>query len=225
MNTASALPRLSKAELPDSAASALRTAIVSGRLQPGERVTERDVAERFGISRTPVREAFFQLQRDGLLADHPGRGLLVSALSEDEIRDIYQLLAALERAALRHTICFPRRMIERLREASRRRRSAASDIAKIVVADRAWHEALTGASANARLSGAMAAPRALAERYERAFFRHASNQQRSDSEHEEIEAAVAAGALDRAADLVESHWLGNIEAMAAAVSSAKGEAG
>lgn len=208
---------LAKTEFRWSAVDSLRSVIVSGRLRPGERLVERDIAERLGISRTPVREAFFHLRRDGLLRDSRGRGLVVAGLTVAEITDIYQLLGALERSALRHTATVSASLLSRLKGATAQRLRAGHDIDRIVAADRKWHEALTGHTSNLSIVEHLVAPRAHAERYERAFFLAQANQERSVSEHREIEAAVEARDLRRAADLIEKHWLDNIGPMAAAI--------
>jgi DNA-binding GntR family transcriptional regulator len=211
--------------LPRSATDSLRSAIVTGQLRPGERLVERDIAERFGISRTPVREAFFQLQRDGLATTGQGRGLFVSFLCEAEITRIYQILGGLERIAVRHTEKASAEMLSRLRKATAKRRRAGGDIERIIAADIAWHQALTDSTSNLKVLDLLGAPRALAERYERAFFRAKANQERSTREHEEIQELVEAGDLRTAADLVEDHWLDNIRPMASALRKKRAEAG
>ncbi|MCL4545342.1 MAG: GntR family transcriptional regulator, partial [Chloroflexi bacterium] len=75
---------------------ALREAILLGRLQPGQRVVEAEIARHMGISRGPIREAIRQLEQDGLLEYHPRRGAVVSTLSRERIVDAYTVRAALE---------------------------------------------------------------------------------------------------------------------------------
>ncbi|HEY0116169.1 MAG TPA: GntR family transcriptional regulator [Allosphingosinicella sp.] len=217
LGTRTQLPALAKAEFRTGAVDSLRTIIVSGGLRPGERLVESEIADRLGISRTPVREAFFHLRRDGLICGGEGRGLFVAPLSVREITEIYQLLGGLERIALRHIAKVSPATLSQLKKASAKRLRAGSDIGAIIDADRKWHEALTAQSSNLRALDLMSGPRALAERYERAFFRAEANQERSVREHREIEALVEAGDLRGAADLIEDHWLDNIPPMAAAI--------
>ena len=68
----------------------LRADIVSWRLVPGQVLGEVDLSERLGISRTPVREALSRLTADGLTEPHNGRGVVVSALSADDVRALYE---------------------------------------------------------------------------------------------------------------------------------------
>lgn len=79
----------------------IREAILSGSLQPGERVSEPDLAERFGISRTPIREAFRQLETEGYLTVIPRKGAVVSSLSERDVEEFYAIKSILEGYAAR----------------------------------------------------------------------------------------------------------------------------
>lgn len=66
----------------------LRRAIVSGRLRPGERLTETDLAQQLGTSRAPVREALRQLEQEGLVVSRPYRGTEVLAITQEEIEQV-----------------------------------------------------------------------------------------------------------------------------------------
>jgi DNA-binding GntR family transcriptional regulator len=79
----------------------LRGAILSGKIHPGQRLNESELARDFGLSRIPVREALQQLQQDGLVVDVPRRGKFVINLSEEEIQKINSLRLVLEAEALR----------------------------------------------------------------------------------------------------------------------------
>ena len=79
----------------------LKDAIVTGTLRPMERITEHEVAARFGLSRTPVREAFRRLQAEGLILVVPQRGSFVSQPNLEDILEIYQIRTPLECMAAR----------------------------------------------------------------------------------------------------------------------------
>ena len=76
--------------------SSLRDSIIKGELNPGQKLTEPDLAEKLGISRTPIREAFRQLESEGFLTVIPRRGAVVSRLTRKEIDDFYELKSLLE---------------------------------------------------------------------------------------------------------------------------------
>lgn len=80
---------------------ALRRAIVSGRLAPGERLTERALIEMMGVSRTVIREALRQIESEGLIEIIPNKGPVVRELSAEEARDLYRIRAVLEGLAAR----------------------------------------------------------------------------------------------------------------------------
>jgi DNA-binding GntR family transcriptional regulator len=75
--------------------------ITHGRVMPGERLTESDLAERFNVSRSPIREALRQLESDGLIKLNQNKGITVSKLSISEIKEIYDLRWLLEGYATR----------------------------------------------------------------------------------------------------------------------------
>jgi len=74
----------------------IREAILKGDLKPGEKVAEPELAEQFGISRTPIREAFRQLESEGYLTVVPRKGAVVAALSERDVQEFYEVKSILE---------------------------------------------------------------------------------------------------------------------------------
>ena len=99
-----ALPRLGTykfvAPLRQQVLDALRQAIITGQLAPGSRLTERELTERMGVSRTVLREALRQLETEGLVAT-TNRGPVVRELTAAEARDLYSIRAVLEGFAAR----------------------------------------------------------------------------------------------------------------------------
>jgi DNA-binding GntR family transcriptional regulator len=84
-----------------AAAELIRSAIVDGRLEPGQRLKEEELARELGISRTPIREALLVLQTEGLVDASPNRGAAVKAYAAEDLDDLYQLRAVLEGFAAR----------------------------------------------------------------------------------------------------------------------------
>jgi len=80
---------------------ALRDDIQDGRYAPGDRVTELEVAERLGVSRTPVREALRRLESEGLLVSLPWRGVVVAELDRAQVLELYAMREVLEGTAAR----------------------------------------------------------------------------------------------------------------------------
>jgi DNA-binding GntR family transcriptional regulator len=79
----------------------VRGAIVNGQIPAGTRVAEPELADRFGISRTPIREAFRQLESEGFITVIPRKGAVVASLSAKDISDFYDLKTVLEGYAAR----------------------------------------------------------------------------------------------------------------------------
>ena len=103
----------------------LKTSILSGRLNPGERLTEEHLAKELGISRTPVREALHKLESEGLIKPLPSRGFIASQDSKDDIEELFEIRAVLEGYALR-VICgrIDDALLERLEETVRKAEEA-----------------------------------------------------------------------------------------------------
>ena len=82
--------------LRDVVFNTLRHAILKGELEPGERLMEISLAQKLGVSRTPIREAIRKLELEGLVSIIPNKGAFVEGVSTDDIRDIYEIRALLE---------------------------------------------------------------------------------------------------------------------------------
>jgi len=81
--------------------STIRAAIVNGEIRPGTRIMEPELADRFGISRTPIREAIRQLESEGLISVIPRKGAIVASISPQDISNFYELKMILEGHAAR----------------------------------------------------------------------------------------------------------------------------
>lgn len=150
----SQLPPLEARTLATTTTELLRERILGGVLRPGIRLIEADIAKQLRISRGPVREALATLRAEGLVHEEPRRGVSVSALGAQDIREIYEVRAALESGAARLVIAggsseaIPRltSALERLKKAARR-----SEQLEFVEADLMLHEELCRVSGNERL--------------------------------------------------------------------------
>ncbi|HYW54265.1 MAG TPA: GntR family transcriptional regulator [Dongiaceae bacterium] len=109
--------RISPKSTPTLIADALREDIHAGRLAAGTALNQNELADRFGVSRIPVREALRQLETDGTIRYVPSRGAVVSAYTPDEIEERFEIRAELEPLALR--LAIPHLTPETLRAAER----------------------------------------------------------------------------------------------------------
>ena len=100
------LPKIEKtaASLRQQVIERLREAVISGHLSPGQRLTERELTESLGVSRTVVREALRQLEAEGLIEVIPNKGPVVRALTAEEAEDIYRIRAVLQGLAAQQFI-------------------------------------------------------------------------------------------------------------------------
>ena len=86
--------------LRDVVFNTLRQAILKGELKPGERLMEIALAERLGVSRTPIREAMRKLEQEGLVVMIPRRGAQVANITEKDLNDVLEVRIALENVAI-----------------------------------------------------------------------------------------------------------------------------
>jgi DNA-binding GntR family transcriptional regulator len=100
-NANQAIPRQT---LTTAVADRLRDKILRGELREGEQLRQHAIAEEFAVSRIPLREAFRQLEAEGLIKIIDHRGAVVSALSPDEIEELFEIRAALEGVTLRQAV-------------------------------------------------------------------------------------------------------------------------
>ncbi|MGH3140117.1 MAG: GntR family transcriptional regulator [Gaiellales bacterium] len=140
--------------LAEDAADRIRDEILSGRLSRGERLVEARIAAELHVSRGPVREAFKLLRAEGLLQEEPRRGTYVVSLSPDDVRELYDLRAAVEaRAAKLVAASCTERGLNELRSRFDVLAAAAStgDVQAVSRADLEFHEAVARLSGNSRL--------------------------------------------------------------------------
>lgn len=87
--------------LKDKAYAAIKEAILSLKLQPGQSLVEEELAQQLGISKTPVREALHELEREGFVVRNRFRGVYVAEISFRDVREIFEIRAVLEGLAVR----------------------------------------------------------------------------------------------------------------------------
>ncbi|EAT15596.1 GntR family transcriptional regulator [Desulfuromonas acetoxidans] len=132
----------------------IRDAILKGSLKAGERVSEPDLAERYGISRTPIREAFRQLESEGYLTVVPRKGAVVTALTERDVEEFYSIKSILEGYAARLAAeKLTDKDIDRLKTINTRlaKLASAGDVKTFFRVHNEFHEQFIRASGNEKL--------------------------------------------------------------------------
>lgn len=196
----------------------LRELIVWGRLAPGTRIVESEVADRLGISRTPTRSALHRLQQEGYAAalDPPrGQRLVVAPLTQDDARELFHIVGQLEGLAARAAAELPPptraalvRELKRLnRELSQAARDARPDPLQIFDLDTAFHRAYVLGGAGPRLQALHDAIKPQAERYIRLYTSSLVDEiSTSVEEHAAIVQCLDAGEPFAAEQAVDTNW-------------------
>lgn len=140
--------------LRDVVFNTLRQAILTGELKPGERLMEIHLANRLGVSRTPIREAIRKLELEGLVTMIPRRGAEVSQITEKSMSDVLEVRRALDALCV-ELACdrITEEELEQLKQACERFEQAVKtkDTKKIAQADVALHDIIVQATGNRRL--------------------------------------------------------------------------
>lgn len=208
--TAGAVP-VRRPSLVDDAYAAMREAIREARFAPGYQASEQEIALRLGMSRTPVHEAAIRLQEDGLVRVLPRRGILILALAPDDVREIYDVIIAIEGRAAELVAGLPEP--ERVRAADDLdARTAAmaeaherGDLPAWGRADGAFHAALIARAGNGRIGRIMQAINDQSHRARMLTLNLRRNLDASVAEHRRIADAVRVGDADEALATARSH--------------------
>jgi DNA-binding GntR family transcriptional regulator len=203
------LQELERPTLRERVYAALLEAIVAGRLEPGRRILDLDLARQLGVSRTPVREALQRLRDEGLVESLPSSSTRVAPMDPDGVRQAFPVVACLHAFATRTAV--PHLAPGHLSAMRASNRSlaaaiAAGDPVAAIAADDDFHGRLLALAANQELTAAL---RRLAPKVRRLEYNQFASiaGRRSVAQHDDILAACAAGDAGRAAALVESNWL------------------
>lgn len=202
---------------PDRVREVLEREIVGGRLLPGARLEEPALARRFGVSRTPIREALHQLAAIGLIEMRRARSPVVAAFTVQDLLDAFEVMAQLEALCGRLAA---RRATEADRTALRRSHAAASeaahsgDVDEYYRCDVAFHDALYRAAHNGVLEDQLRALRNRFGPYRRRHFAWRGRIAQSHEEHSRIIAAIEAGNPDDTEASARAHVSMNGEVLA-----------
>lgn len=186
-------------------AEKLRAEIHRGALLPGIRLRQAEVASRYGVSTTPVREAFVLLQADGLIQIDPHRGAVVFRPSVDDLRESYEIRIALESLAVAKAIdkLRPARLRE-LEELAAEMRGT-TDARRWVELNDRFHMRLYTASGMDRLCALISSLRDASSAYMQMRAASHPRDKQADVEHALILDAVRAGDTGAAQRLVKLH--------------------
>ncbi|MFG2572092.1 GntR family transcriptional regulator [Streptomyces sp. NPDC048481] len=194
--------------LRDRAYASIRDAIVSGTLAPGAVVRDVDLAERLGLSRAPVREAFARLVGEGLLESKPQSYTRVTPVVGAEVRDAAAVVGAMHELVAR--VAVPRLFaadVEGMRAANERFAAAvgAGDVDAALRADDELHDVLVRAAGNRAAAATVARYTPLIRRLERRRFGE-GGACRSAGLHGRLIEACAAGDVDEAVRVTAEIW-------------------
>ncbi|WTW93526.1 GntR family transcriptional regulator [Streptomycetaceae bacterium NBC_01309] len=193
----------------------VKQGVLERHYEGGTLLTEGEVADAVGVSRTPVREALLRLEVEGLIRLYPKKGALVLPVSAQEIADVVETRQLVEEHAARKAVPAPPDLLARLEEllARQKREVEAGDLAAAATTDRCFHAAIVRNCGNTLLIRLYDQLRDRQLRMGVAFLHsHPDRVARTLGGHEEILAALRAGDADAAVDAVHRHvgWVSEL---------------
>lgn len=219
MTTTKRTPKVAaRVDRPKQVYEQLRELIVHGRLAPGSRLVETDIATRFGVSRTPVRGALQRLQQEGYIVDSPSMRQsrpTVAPLTGDDAAELFDIVGQLEALAAASAASLPparrQALAKELTAINNDFRKAAEsgrpDHNRLWDLDERFHERCVEFAAGPRLRLLHGSVKPQAERYERLYVSYLAGEiATSVAEHEVIIAAIEQGDAEGAKVAVERNW-------------------
>jgi DNA-binding GntR family transcriptional regulator len=200
-------------------AERLRQEIQHGTLAPGTRLRQNDVAQRFGVSTTPVREAFAQLQAEGLVRIDPHRGAVVFHPTVEDVLEFYEIREALESLAVTHAIPNLRKDVARDLRTLIDRMRRTEDARKWLKLNDQFHLRLYEAAGRPRLSTLIDNLRDASAPYIYMFVASRPLSERANDEHQEILDACVRGDAAGAKRSIRDHLRGASRDLAAFLAS------
>lgn len=191
----------------------LREAIIDGRLKPGERVMEIQLAEKLGVSRTPVREAIRKLELEGLLVMIPRRGAYVADISLKDIIDVLEIRSALEGlAASLAANRIDEDELKLLREKAIEFKKCIenNDVQGMINRDSEFHEIILKASKNKKLITIIEGLKEQVQRFRVAYFTEYNMTTNLVKEHQSVLEAIEEKDPEKASKYAQQH-IKNIE--------------
>ncbi|MBR2215846.1 MAG: GntR family transcriptional regulator [Selenomonadaceae bacterium] len=204
--------------------AALRDAIRSGILEPGERLMEVQLAEELGVSRTPVREAIRKLEQEGYVVMMPRRGTYVASISIRDISEIFEIRTALD--SLSNGLAAERITAEELESLQRHlvligQQIKDGDMEKIVATDIEFHDLLYQAARNARLVGIISNLREQLTRFRTQSMSYPGRLEETLEEHRAIVECIAQGDVRAAKRAAEKHMENSEKTLLKAIGALK----
>lgn len=208
MSPASALRRVERSLLRDRAYRMLRDAIITGELEPGAAIRDAELAERVGLSRTPVREALSRLGDEGLVETKPHSWTRVTPLGLREVRDAVVVVRAMHELAVRLAVpLMTERHHQRMRTANRRFAAALEngEVQAALDADDALHDVPVAVLGNRALAATIERQLPLIRRLERQRFGSLLGR-RSIGWHDQLIDACENGDVETAVAITTRIW-------------------
>jgi DNA-binding GntR family transcriptional regulator len=193
-----------------AATELIRAAIIDGRLAPGQRLKEEEIAQELGISRTPVREALLVLQAEGLVEAPPNRGARVREYAVGDLEEAYRLRALLESYAARRAAArISPEQLSLLEESCRRFETlrAADDVIDLVKENLLFHNTILEAAGSEQLRRWAREVIEIPLVYKSFFWYSPEQKLVSDHYHKQIVRALGAGDGERAELIMKEHVL------------------
>ena len=194
--------------LRDVVFNTLRKAILRGELKPGERLMEIQLANKLGVSRTPIREAIRKLELEGLVLMIPRKGAEVAQITEKNMQDVLEVRKALEELSVQ-LACerITPEQVEEMKMAAEdfRKVLKSGDVTKIAEADVKFHDIIFAATNNQRLITLLNNLREQMYRFRVEYLKQKECYPQLLEEHDKLIALISGGNVEEACEIMGRH--------------------
>ena len=204
----------------------LREAILKGEIEPGERLMEISLANKLGVSRTPIREAIRKLELEGLVIMTPRKGAVVAEITLKDLRDVLEVRMNLEKLAVE--LACKKATSEDIRELKTRHQEfietlKQDDLTVVAEADVKFHDTIYEITDNKRLIQILNNLREQMYRYRLEYIKDEKNRSLLVDEHGQIIAAIEEKDIEHAKEYSEKHIYNQEKTIAAKITSDRSE--
>lgn len=206
--------KIGRLSMRDEAYELIKQAILMGELAPEMKVKDKELSERLGISRTPVREAMLRLEDEGLIVSKPNSYTMIAPINYDEVKEVYGIVIALEKLALQQALSqLDSDLYQQLIQINNAYGKAieqghAKDSFKL---DYEFHQLIVKLAKNTELEKITVKLKDKIARVEAFYFTDITPKEKSLQDHHAILDAIEKGDYEQASLHLESNWRNSLQ--------------
>lgn len=205
--------KINRESMRNKAYEIIKNAIISGDLEPGMKIKDKDLSEQLGISRTPVREAMLRLEDEEFIISKPNSYTIVAPINYTEVKEIYSIVIALETLALQEALLnSDTTSLKQLEEVNKKfiKSLEEGDSKRSLKYDIEFHSLIVRMSNNKELEKILEKLKDKIIRIESFYFQDVTPKQKSINEHNIIIEGIKERKFKEAAEMLKNNWMNSL---------------